>query len=89
MGSEMCIRDRKDHNQKETLQSLKGVATLVMHAPDDQTVPLENAGYIYSALNHPKSFAALAGADHLLTKQRDAQYAADLITLWYSHNCEG
>ena len=83
------LDDLKDHNQKETLQSLKGVATLVMHAPDDQTVPLENAGYIYSALNHPKSFAALAGADHLLTKQRDAQYAADLITLWYSHNCEG
>jgi len=69
------LDDLQMHNQKETLQNLNGVAALIMHSPDDQTVPLENAGYIYSALNHPKSFAALTGADHLLTAQRDAHFA--------------
>ncbi len=78
------LDDMKQHSQLETLSQLKGVETLIMHAPDDQTVGLDNAGLIYSALRHPKSFISLSGADHLLTKPRDTQYVVDLISTWSS-----
>jgi len=78
------LDDLEQHNQKDELAKLKSVNVLIMHSPDDQIVPLENAGMIYSALQHPKSFIALAGADHLLTKPEDATYVASLIKVWAS-----
>ncbi len=76
------LDDLEQHQQLEVLSQLKGVETLVMHAPADKTVGLKNAGLIYSALPHPKSFIALSGADHLLTKPEDTQYVVDLISTW-------
>jgi len=83
------LDDLKTHQQAETLSQLKGISTLIMHAPQDDIVPLKNAGHIYSALQHPKSFISLAGADHLLTQQKDAEYVADLIKIWSSRSLEG
>ncbi|MEJ2037838.1 MAG: alpha/beta fold hydrolase [Desulfosarcinaceae bacterium] len=57
-------------------------ALLVLHAPEDQTVGVDNAAAIFKAARHPKSFVALAGADHLLSKRQDAEYAAELIAVW-------
>jgi alpha-beta hydrolase superfamily lysophospholipase len=57
---------------------------LVMHAPSDDTVYVENAAHIFAAAKHPKSFISLDDADHLLTQRRDADYVADLITSWSS-----
>lgn len=57
---------------------------LVMHAPGDDTVYVENASRIFAAAKHPKSFISLDDADHLLTQRRDADYVADLITAWSS-----
>jgi fermentation-respiration switch protein FrsA (DUF1100 family) len=62
----------------------RGIDVLIMHSPSDTVVGIENAGEIYSALNHPKSFISLAGADHLLTNAKDAEYVADLIRVWAS-----
>ncbi len=75
------IEDMKNHDQGEKLKTLNA-HKLVMHAPDDETVSLENAGQIYSQLTHPKSFVSLAGADHLLTKSKDSQYVAKMIAVW-------
>ena len=47
-----------------------------------EVVPLEDAGKIYSALKHPKSFVSLTGANHLLTRAADAEYVAGLIEVW-------
>lgn len=55
---------------------------LVMHAPEDATVGIVNATHIFMAAKHPKSFVSLAGADHLLTRKRDAIYAANVIAAW-------
>src|SRR5439155_25606646 len=55
-------------------------ALLIMHAPTDDTVGIDNATHIFVAARHPKSFVSLAGADHLLTGKRDASYVADVIT---------
>jgi len=57
-------------------------ALLVLHSPTDDTVGIENASAIFSAAKHPKSFVSLSGADHLLTKRRDAVYVAEVIAAW-------
>lgn len=57
-------------------------ALLIMHAPTDDTVSIDNATRIFVAAKHPKSFVSLADADHLLTDRRDANYVADVIAAW-------
>lgn len=57
-------------------------ALLVLHAPLDQTVGIENASQIFIAAKHPKSFVTLDGADHLIANPKDAEYAADTIATW-------
>ncbi len=57
-------------------------ALLVLHAPTDDTVGLENASAIFGAARHPKSFVSLDDADHLLRRPRDAAYAANVIAAW-------
>jgi putative redox protein len=57
-------------------------ALLVMHAPTDDTVGIDNATQIFLAARHPKSFVSLDHADHLLSDRRDASYAAGVIAAW-------
>jgi putative redox protein len=59
-----------------------GKALLVMHAPRDATVGIDNATRIFTAAKHPKSFVTLDDADHLISRPRDAEYAADIIAAW-------
>ena len=59
-------------------------ALLVMHAPTDDTVGIDNATRIFVAAKHPKSFVSLSGADHLLSERRDSDYVADVIAAWAS-----
>ncbi len=66
---------------EDKVASLKK-ALLVLHAPFDKTVELENAAKIFQMAKHPKSFVTLDDADHLLTNPKDAEYAADLIAAW-------
>ena len=57
-------------------------ALLVLHAPRDATVSINNASEIFLAAKHPKSFVTLDDADHLLGRAEDAEYAATLIASW-------
>ncbi len=57
---------------------------LILHAPLDQTVGIDNATDIFLAAKHPKSFVSLDHADHLLTDANDAAYAANVIAAWAS-----
>ncbi len=59
-------------------------ALLVLHAPTDQTVGIDNAARIFDAARHPKSFVSLDRADHLLTKPADAEYVAEVVAGWAS-----
>ena len=59
-----------------------GRALLVLHAPRDAAVGIDNAAQIFIAAKHPKSFVTLDGADHLLTRPEDAEYAAEVIATW-------
>jgi uncharacterized OsmC-like protein len=59
-------------------------ALLVCHAPRDEYVGIGNANAIFTAARHPKSFLSLDRADHLVRKQEDAIYLADVIAAWAS-----
>lgn len=58
---------------------------LVLHAPFDKVVGVENAQEIFVNAFHPKSYVSLDNADHLLTKQKDSLYAGDVIGSWAQH----
>ena len=75
------IDDIAEQKQMERIASLKK-ALLVMHSPIDTIVGIENAAKIFTAAKHPKSFISLDSADHLLTRQEDAAYAADVLAAW-------
>ncbi|HEX6231530.1 MAG TPA: alpha/beta hydrolase [Jiangellaceae bacterium] len=59
-------------------------ALLVMHAPGDTIVGVDNARDIFDTARHPKSFVSLDDADHLLSKPGEAEYAAKVIAAWSS-----
>lgn len=63
-------------------------AVLVFHAPRDEVVGIENAGQIFAAAKHPKSFVSLDDADHLLTSRSDARYVARVLSAWASRFVE-
>lgn len=59
-------------------------ALLVLHAPRDAIVGIDNASAIFAAAKHPKSFVTLDDADHLISRPEDAEYAAEVIGAWVS-----
>jgi putative redox protein len=59
-----------------------GRALLICHAPGDRVVDIDNAARLYQRAAHPKSFLALDGADHLLSRSGDAAWAAGVIAAW-------
>jgi putative redox protein len=57
-------------------------ALIVFHGPRDQVVGIENAGSIFAAAKHPKSFISLDDADHMLSRRADAVYVAEVLASW-------
>jgi len=77
------VADAEEHRLLDRIGSLDK-ALLVMHAPADTVVGIENASKIFLAAKHPKSFVSLDGADHLLSDAAAAAYAARVIEAWAS-----
>ena len=75
------IAEISDVSLEKSVSHLKK-ALLVMHAPLDETVGLDNAARLFQMAKHPKSFITLDDADHLLSRTEDAEYAAELISAW-------
>ena len=63
-------------------------ALLVLHAPRDTVVGIDNAAEIFMAARHPKSFVTLDDADHLISEAEDAEYAASVIAAWATRYLE-
>lgn len=87
MGRDFSItseffEDLKRHSPLATLQKWPG-AFLVIHGTEDRIVDISKAEELFEAARQPKSFVALAGADHLLSKQDLAQHTAAAISLWF------
>jgi uncharacterized OsmC-like protein/pimeloyl-ACP methyl ester carboxylesterase len=71
--AEQRLLDRVEHLRK---------ALLIFHSPVDATVGIDNAGKLFGAAKHPKSFVSLADADHLLSRSSDAAYVANVLAAW-------
>lgn len=81
------IDDLEGQTLLDNVASL-GRALLVCHAPLDDTVGIENARAIFDAAKHPKSFVALDGATHMLTRSTDAAYIGGVIAAWAARYVE-
>jgi uncharacterized OsmC-like protein/fermentation-respiration switch protein FrsA (DUF1100 family) len=75
------LDDLRHHDLGARIEHLRR-PLLILHAPFDQVVAIDNATKIFLAARHPKSFVSLDRADHLLSEQADADYAASLICTW-------
>src|SRR5262249_26042689 len=85
--SQRLVEDAKGQAIQHHLANLRK-ALLIMHAPRDETVGIEHASTIFTAAKHPKSFVSLDDADHLLSRKKDAEYAAHVIAAWASRYIE-
>jgi putative redox protein len=81
------VDDLMTHAPAENLRQLKR-ALIIFHATQDKIVGIENARLAYEAALHPKSFIALDGADHFISRREDATYVADLIAAWANRYLE-
>ncbi len=77
------FRDIENIKMGEIIRKLNR-PLLILHSPEDQTVPIEHAAKIFRDARHPKSFVSLHPADHLLSNENDAIYAAKVISAWVS-----
>lgn len=75
------LEDVRGSNVSRAAENLRR-PLLVMHAPLDETVGIENATGLFVAARHPKSFISLDQADHLLTSPGDAKRAGRMIAAW-------
>lgn len=75
------VEDAGRHRLHDRIATL-GRALLVMQAPQDDTVSMDNATRIFELAQHPKSFISLDGMDHLITRREDAAYVAGVIAAW-------
>ena len=82
------VDDVSGQPQAQRIRSLQR-ALLVLHAPTDAVVGVDNARRIFETALHPKSFVSLDNADHLLSLEADARYAAGLIGMWASRYVQG
>jgi len=77
------LEDIEGYQLADTVGELRK-ALLVMHAPLDSVVEIDNASEIFLHAKHPKSFVSLDDADHLLSRNEDSQYAGSVIAAWAS-----
>lgn len=91
--ADICLVGRPFKIKRQFIEDIEGVklenhvknlkkALLVMHAPMDQTVGVENAAEIFSWARHPKSYVSLDDSDHLISKKEHAEYAGNVIAAW-------
>jgi uncharacterized OsmC-like protein/alpha/beta superfamily hydrolase len=62
---------------------------LIFHSPVDNIVGIDHARRLFEMARHPKSFVSLDMANHLLSDERDARYAGDVLAAWSSRYLEG
>ncbi len=80
---EEFLRDLEGRHMARVVREL-GRPLLIFHSPVDRTVGIENAGLIFEAARHPKSFVSLDDADHLLLRAEDSRYVGRVLAAWAS-----
>jgi uncharacterized OsmC-like protein/fermentation-respiration switch protein FrsA (DUF1100 family) len=78
---EQFLDDLSRHDLPAAISGLRK-ALLVMHAPLDAVVTVDNASLMFAAAKHPKSFVSLDNADHLLSSEDDSRYVGQILASW-------
>lgn len=78
---ESFLDDLEKHDLAGSVASLRK-ALLIMHAPLDEIVSIDNASRLFVAAKHPKSFISLDKSDHLMTREEDSRYAGEVLASW-------
>ena len=73
--------DLEQNRMQESIRTLRR-PYLIVHAMEDATVPIAHAERIFQDAQQPKSFIAIDGADHLLTRESDAIHAGSMTAVW-------
>ncbi len=81
------LDDLERHDLPASVKGLRK-ALLIMHAPLDDIVEIDNASMLFARAMHPKSFISLDKADHLLTREQDSLYAGRVLAAWASRYLE-
>jgi len=73
-----------DADAARVARALEGFpgAVLALHAPEDRYVGLEHARRLVASARRPGSLVLLDGADHFLSREADAGFAADVLGPW-------
>lgn len=79
--TQQLLDDLDGAKMEATIRNLRK-PLLVCHAPRDNTVGIDNAGVIFQAARHPKSFLSLDQADHLLSNEEDSLYVGTVAGAW-------
>ena len=77
------LDDLQSHDLSSSIARLRK-ALLIMHAPLDNIVEIDNASELFMHAKHPKSFVSLDQADHLLSREADSRYAGRVLAAWAS-----
>jgi putative redox protein len=77
------LDDLERHELPSAVKALRK-ALLIMHAPLDDIVEIDNASALFANALHPKSFISLDKADHLLSREEDSLYAGRVLAAWAS-----
>ncbi len=80
---EQFLDDLERQEHQELIGRLR-LPLLILHAPTDQVVGIDNARLLFEAAKHPKSFVSLDDADHMLMRRQDAEYVSEVLSAWAS-----
>lgn len=75
------LDDLDDHDQQGAVAGLDR-PLLVLHAVDDEVVPIAEGERIFAAARQPKAFHPLLGTDHLLRDRAGSDRALELVAGW-------
>ena len=76
--------DDLEVHEAERRTAALGRPLLVVHAVDDEVVPVAEGERVFAAARQPKGFEPVLGADHLLTDRAKAAEVAGLVAGWFS-----
>ena len=77
------LSDLDEHDAGAAAEQL-GRPLLVVHAVDDEVVPVTEGEAIWSRAAQPKGFVPLLGADHLVSDRADADRVLQVVVDWFA-----
>jgi esterase/lipase len=76
------LDDLADHDTDRAIAEL-GRPLLVIHAVDDEVVPVAEGEAIFAAAAQPKSFVPILDTDHLVTNRAAAEQVLHHVRSWF------